>query len=144
MRYEETIATTAGLAQSWAAVAAVTTWPQWTKSITAVEPLDGTDLQMGYRFRIKQPGLPAVVWRISTVRDGESFTYETTSPGVRTTAFHRVAANPDGTTQITIGIEQSGPLSGVVHGLLGRKTRRYLQMEAAGLRAASEAATAHG
>lgn len=119
-------------------------WPQWTKSITAVQPLGGTDLRVGSQFRIKQPGLLPMVWRISDVRDGESFTMDTRSPGVRTVAFHRLGANPDGTTQITIGIEQSGPLSGVIHAVLGGRTRRYLKMEAAGLKAASEAATTRG
>lgn len=141
MRYEQTIGTTADLARAWTALATVTTWPQWTKSMTAVQPLDGGDLRVGDRFRVRQPGLPPVVWRVATVRDGESFTWENSSLGVRTVAFHRLDVNEDGTTRITIGLEQSGPLSGVIHALLGRKTRRYLAMEAAALKAASEATT---
>ncbi|SCG66446.1 Polyketide cyclase / dehydrase and lipid transport [Micromonospora halophytica] len=116
----------------------MTTWPLWTKSIEEVRPLDGRDLTLGHRFRIKQPGMPPLVWRVSAVRDGESFTWETRSPGVRTSGFHRLATNPDGTTQITIGVDQTGPLAGLLNVLMGGKTRRFLALEAAGLKAASE------
>src|SRR5438105_1983792 len=114
MKYEQTTVTTADLARTWSALAAVSTWPQWTKSMTTVRPLDAADLRVGNRFRVKQPGLSPVVWRVSGVRDGESFVWEAHSPGVHTVAFHRLAANPDGTTQITIGIEQSGALAGLI------------------------------
>lgn len=80
-----------------------------------------------------------IVWTVSEVRDGEAFTWEARSPGVHTVAFHRVAANPDGTTQITIGLDQTGPLAGVARLFTQARTRRYLEMEAAGLKAASEA-----
>jgi hypothetical protein len=144
MKYEQAGDTTADLERAWTALSAVTTWPRWTRSMIAVEPLDGADVRVGRRFRIRQPGLPPVVWRTSAVRDGESFTWENRSPGVRTVGFHRLNVNPDGTTRITIGIEQSGPLSGLVHAVLGRKTHRYLKMEVAGLKAASEAAVTRG
>jgi hypothetical protein len=109
-----------------------------------VRPLDGGELTLGHRFRIKQPGMLPLVWRVSAVADGESFTWETRSPGVRTSGFHRVAANPDGTTQITIGIDQTGPLAGLLNALMGGKTRRFLALEAAGLKAASEKAASEG
>src|SRR5262245_3656432 len=126
MDYEETIDTRAETAQAWAALAAVTTYPRWTTSMTAVEPLDGPDLRAGNRFRIRQPGLPVVVWRVSQVADGASFTWEATSPGVHTVAYHRVAASPAGGTRITIGIRQRGLLAGLVAALTAAKTRRYL------------------
>lgn len=134
----------ADLERAWAALAAVVTWPQWTRSMNTVEPLDDAELRVGNRFRIRQPGLPALVWRITAVREGESFTWEARSPGVRSVAFHGLRENPDGTTQITIGIEQSGPLSGLIRALTGAKTGRYLEMEAAGLTAASEDAMIRG
>jgi uncharacterized membrane protein len=144
MRYEQTTAAAATTSQAWTALADVTSLPRWTRSMTAVEPLDGADLRPGNRYRIRQPGLPVIVWRVSEVRDGESFVWEARSPGVHTVAFHRLAANPDGSTQITIGIDQSGPLAGLVSMLTGARTRRYLEMEAAGLRTASETAAAGG
>jgi polyketide cyclase/dehydrase/lipid transport protein len=144
MRYKQTIRAIADLDRAWAALTGVTTWPRWTKSISAVMPLDGTDVRPGNRFRIKQPGLPWMVWQVNDVRDGVYFTWEARSPGVRTVGTHELRHNPDGTTQITIGVEQSGLLSGLIGVLRGGRTRRFLEMEAAGLKAASEAATSHG
>jgi uncharacterized membrane protein len=144
MRYEQTAKAAATTDQAWAALRDVTDLPRWTKSMTSVEPLDGADLRTGNRYRIRQPGLPVIVWTVSEVRDGEAFTWEARSPGVHTVAFHRLAANPDGSTQITIGLDQTGPLAGVVRVLTAARTRRYLVMEAAGLKAASEAVAAGG
>ena len=144
MRDEQTAPAAATTGQAWAALRDVTDFPQWTKSMTSVEPLDGAELRAGNRYRIRQPGLPVIVWTVSEVRDGEAFTWEARSPGVRTVAFHRLAANPDGTTRITIGLDQTGPLAGVVRLLTAARTRRYLVMEAAGLKAASETVAAGG
>lgn len=141
MDYEETIDTRADVAQVWAAMAAVRTYPRWTSSMTAVEPLDGPQLRVGHRFRIRQPGLPVTVWRVSEVDEGASFSWRADSPGVHTIAYHRVAARPEGGARITIGIRQTGVLAGLVAVLTAAKTRRYLALEAAGLKAAAEAAT---
>jgi hypothetical protein len=142
MNYEQTTSTEAGLERSWAALAEVTTYPRWTASMSTVDPLDGPALRVGNRFRIKQPGLPSTVWRVSDVRDGESFEWEGTFPGVYTVAYHRLNRNSDGTTQITIGLRQTGVLSGLIALLTAAKTRRFLQMEAAGLKAAAEVGSA--
>jgi uncharacterized membrane protein len=144
MRYEQTTSAHASTSQAWTALAEVTSLPRWTRSMTSVEPLDGADLRTGNRYRIRQPGLPALVWRVTEVRDGQSFVWEAHAPGVHTVAFHRLAANPDGSTRITIGIEQSGPLAGLVRAFTSGRTRRYLEMEAAGLKAASENAATGG
>ncbi|MFD6756951.1 SRPBCC family protein [Micromonospora gifhornensis] len=138
MRYEQTITVRADQARAWAVLAAVTTWPQWTSSMREVQPLDGDELALGHRFRVKQPGMPALVWRVSALQVGDSFTWETRSPGVRTSGFHRLAANPDGTTSITVGVDQTGPVARLLDLLIGARTRRFLALEAAGLKAASE------
>jgi hypothetical protein len=107
--------------------------------MTTVTALDGEALAEGRRFRIKQPGLPAVVWRVSEVHAGEEFVWEARSPGVHTVAYHRVLRNPDGTTQIAIGLRQTGVLSGLLRLLTEARTRRFLKLEAAGLKSAAEA-----
>ncbi|MFC0506733.1 SRPBCC family protein [Micromonospora costi] len=139
MDYGETITTTAGADRAWAALAAVTTYPRWTASMSSVQPLDGPALAVGNRFRIRQPGLPVTVWRVCEVRDGESYAWEARAPGVHTLAYHRLTPEADGATRITIGIRQTGPLAGLVALLIAARTRRYLRMEAAGLKAAAEA-----
>jgi uncharacterized membrane protein len=142
MNYDETITTTAGLEHSWAALENVTTLPQWTASMTAVEPLDGQALELGHRFRVRQPGLPPTVWRVCDVRPGASFSWDSHVPGVHTVGYHRVESEPDGTTRFRIGIQQTGALAWLVTLFIAARTRRYLRMEAAGLKAAAEAVAA--
>ena len=50
-----------------------------------------------------------------------------------TVAEHTLEAQSDGTTVEAI-LRQIGPLSGVVGELFGERTRRYLDVEAAGLK----------
>jgi len=130
--------TTADLARTWDALTNVTTWPRWTKSMTSVDRLDEGALRVGSRARIKQPGMPPMTWEVDELRDHEVFTWTAASPGVRTTGVHRLSTNPDGTTEITLEVEQHGPLAGIVNLLTGSRTRRYLHLEAAGLKAAAE------
>ncbi|MDO3705061.1 SRPBCC family protein [Micromonospora sp. C28SCA-DRY-2] len=144
MSYEETITTSVGPDRAWAAVRDVTAYPRWTASMSSVEPLDGPALAVGSRFRIRQPGLLTTVWRVAEVREGASFVWEATAPGVRTVGYHRVDRQPDGTARITIGIRQTGALAGLVALLIAAKTRRYVRMEAVGLAAAAEDPAAAG
>lgn len=139
MDYEETTETRADPARAWTALAAVPTYPQWTASMRSVEPLDGPELRVGHRFRIRQPGLPVTVWRVCEVTEGRSFTWEARSPGVHTVAYHQLTPLPSGGTRITIGVRHRGPLARLVSLLTGARTRRYLALEAAGLKAAAEA-----
>jgi uncharacterized membrane protein len=142
MEMSTSINARADLAHAWQALTDVTSWPEWTTSMTSVERLDDGLLAVGSRARVSQPGMPSLVWEVSEVRDHEEFTWTTHSPGVRTSGRHLLHSNADGTTRITLEIRQSGPLSGLIGALTGRRTRRYLALEAAGLKAASEATTA--
>ena len=138
MRFEQTISTAVDPTRAWTALAEVTAFPAWTRSMTSVEPLDGADLRVGRRYRIRQPGMLALVWRVSQVREGESFVWESRVAGVRTVASHELSADPAGGARITLSIDQSGALAGLIGALTGGRTRRYLRMEADGLKAASE------
>jgi hypothetical protein len=140
MNFEQSTSTSASTAKAWAALADVASFPKWTTSMTTVVPLDGADLRTGRRYRITQPAMPVLVWQVSEVHEGESFVWETRLPGVHTVGYHRVAPDARGGTRITIGIRQSGWFAGVAGLLTRRRTRRYLELEAAGLKAASESA----
>ena len=107
--------------------------------MTSVERLDDGPLHVGSRARVKQPGMMPLIWEVTELRDQEVFTWATRSPGVRTVGVHRLDPNPDGTTRITLEIQQTGPLAWLIGLLIGARNRRYLGMEAAGLKAASEA-----
>jgi uncharacterized membrane protein len=139
---ETTATTDAGLADTWSVLVDVETWPRWTTSMTSVRRLDEGPLRVGSRARIKQPGMPEMVWRVSELRENELFSWESSSPGVRTVGHHGITRNPDGTTQIWLAVEQHGLLAGLIRALTGSRTRRYIELEAAGLKAASESRTA--
>jgi uncharacterized membrane protein len=118
----------------WDVYSDVERWPSWTASVTSVELLEGERLGPSSRVRIKQPRFPTLVWEVTELTPGTSWSWTTRSPGATTVATHRLEALGDGRTRVTQTIDQRGPL-GVVVGLLTRRlTRRYLAMEAAGLK----------
>jgi hypothetical protein len=139
MRFEETGAARVGVARVWAALVDVTDWARWSRSITSVERLDEGPLRVGSRARVRQPGMPDLVWVVDELREPEVFVWSTRSPGIRTVGSHVLTALPDGGTRIELAVDQSGPLAGLVGLLTGRRTRRYLGYEAAALKAAAEA-----
>ncbi len=141
MDLETTADTGASVDRVWAAFTDVTSWPSWSRSMTWVRRLDDGPLRVGSRARIKQPGMPVLVWEVSDLREHEVFSWTATSGGVRTVAHHRIGVNPDGTTRISLAVEQSGALAGLVRALTGKRTLRYIRMEAAALKAAAESPT---
>ena len=124
----------------WAVLSDVERWPEWTASMRTVERLDQGELQVGSSARIKQPALPRIVWTVTEVVPGRSFTWEAHSGGVHTTAFHTIEPDGDGSC-VTLGIDQRGPMSWLVTLLYGRRTKRSVAMEAEGLRSQAVAAT---
>ncbi len=114
-------------------------WPEWTPSVARVEPLTPGPFTVGSRVRIVQPKLPPAVWTATDVDDaGRSFTWVAGSPGVRVLARHSVAAAPGG-SRATLLIRYSGLLGGLLASMIRDINHRYLDLEARGLKARSEA-----
>jgi hypothetical protein len=89
----------------------------------------------GSRARVRQPKLPTMVWTVTHLEPGHFFIWKTQASGVTTVADHRVDPAPDGKSVIvTLSIEESGPLSPLVRLFYSGLTRRYVEMEAAGLK----------
>ena len=125
----------------WDVFVRVERWAEWTASIERVVPLDGLAIEVGSRFEIKQPRLPKLVWEVTAVEPGTSWTWRQKSPGGTTFASHEVTSIDSEHTAVRQTIDQRGPI-GVVVGLLTRRmTRRYLELEAQGLKTRSEAAS---
>jgi uncharacterized membrane protein len=137
VRDEITIA--APIERVWDIYADVERWPTWTASVTSVELVEGAAIAIGSRARIRQPRLPKLVWTVTSVDPGRSWTWVTHAPGATTTAEHVLRALDDGTTHVTQSIEQRGALGVVVGRLIRGLTGRYLAMEAAGLKRRVEA-----
>jgi uncharacterized membrane protein len=140
MTIERCIDIAAPAARVWEFMSAVERWPEWTSSVTGVELLEGEPLRVGSRVRIRQPRLPTAIWTVTALDPGRSFRWQNTSPGVRSVADHRVEALGNDGARVTLSIEWTGPLSPLLRLLFGRLSRRYVQMEATGLKRRSEAA----
>ncbi len=116
----------------WEVLVDVARWPQWTPTIDSVERLDEGPLRVGARTRVRQPKLPQALWEVTELRDGRSFTWAATGPGMRTIARHEVA--PDGTgANVTLSIEQTGPMGAVAALVWRGLTQRYIELEAESL-----------
>jgi hypothetical protein len=98
--------------------------------------LDG-ELALGRRATVKQPRLPAETWTVTAVAPGRSFTWTARGAGITTEGIHEVQASGRG-SRIVLTIDQAGMLAPAARLLLGSLTRRYVELEAAGLRAAAE------
>jgi uncharacterized protein YndB with AHSA1/START domain len=127
-------------AEVWNTLVDVERWPEWTESITRVEYEHGDKIEPGALVKVKQPGMPALIWRVSRADREVSFVWETTSPGVRTVASHDLTVGEDGTTTVAHAIHQTGVLAPLTALLTGGKTRRYVQLEAEGLKRRCESA----
>ena len=118
----------------WMVVTDVERWPQWTASMTSVERLDEGPFSVGSTARVRQPKLPVAVWEVVDLEPEVSFSWTARTPGITTTAEHRLTSRPGGGVGVTLSIRQTGPLSPLVALFTSRITRRYVQIEADGLK----------
>lgn len=122
----------------WDVFTDVEHWPDWTASVTSLAGLEAAALAVGRRFAIKQPGMPKLVWQVTELDRGRSWTWVQRSPGARVTARHEVIAQPGGRTLVRQQLDQSGALGALVGRLMAKKTKRFLDLEARGLKARAE------
>jgi len=142
VKHESSAEIDAPAATVWTVYRDVAHWSDWTASVDHAVPLDGPEIRVGAQFAIKQPRLPKVVWEVTTVDPGRSWTWESRTLGTTTIAWHEVALLDEGRTRASQGIEQRGWLAPVFGALTARITKRYLAMEAVGLKARCEQAHA--
>jgi ligand-binding SRPBCC domain-containing protein len=120
----------AGVDSVWKLVSDLTRWDHMLPTMQQVTRSDAEGpIGVGARFEVRQPGLPKAVYEITEWEPGSGFTWVSSSPGVRTTATHRLRAE-QGRTRLTLGITWAGPLSGIVRVVFGAKTRRMVRQEA--------------
>jgi uncharacterized membrane protein len=122
----------------WDVFSNVEHWPDWTASVTSLTGLDGPALAVGKRFTIKQPGMAKLVWTVTEIDPGSSWTWVQRAPGSLVTARHDVIAQPGGRTLVRQQLDQGGALGALVGRLMVKKTKRFLELEAQGLKARSE------
>jgi len=121
----------------WAIMSDVRRWHEWTASITSIRRLDEGPLRVGSRAMVRQPKIPPALWRVTDLDEGRRFSWVTGSPIARATGHHSVEPLADG-SRATLALEFSGILGALFARLLDDINRRYLTMEANGLKARSE------
>jgi uncharacterized membrane protein len=122
----------------WDVFVDVERWPEWTASVQTLRRLDGPGLEVGDRFEIKQPRLPNLVWQVTEVDRGASWTWRQRSFGGTTLATHEVVAQGPSRTLVRQRIDQRGPVGVAVGVLTRRLTKRYLALEGQGLASRTE------
>jgi hypothetical protein len=106
--------------------------------MTRVERLEAGPFVEGCRVRVEQPKLPAMTWEVTDYERGRAFSWTAKRPGLTSVASHEVAAAGERRTRVTLRIEQSGWLAWAVRPFYGGLTRRYMRMEAEGLKRRAE------
>ncbi|CCH16833.1 SRPBCC family protein [Micromonospora lupini] len=138
MRFEAGTEIAADAELVWAVLVDVARWPEWTASVSRAERGESGPLAVGATARLTQPKLRPAMWRVTELTEGREFTWVSDTPGVRTRGEHRLLPLPDGRTRVELAIDQAGPLARLIGLLYGGLLRRYLRLEADGLRARAE------
>jgi carbon monoxide dehydrogenase subunit G len=136
--FQHSIAISAPPERVWEIVVDVEQWPARIPTVDRVERLDDGPLAVGARTRLAQPKLPAEIWTVTELTVGSTFTWTSTSNGVRVTASHLVEPSPVG-SRLTLAVDLTGWLAPVGWLTTRSLTQRYVKTEAASIKAAAEA-----
>ena len=140
MRIEQSIAIDAPPEAIWSVMMAVEAWPEWTESMSSVSHIDAPPLRVGSQIRIKQPRLPAAEWIVTEIAPLVSFTWRSRNFALTSEAVHRVEVVGEHGSRVTLTLEWHGPLGWLVGLIFGRIAKRYLALEAEGLKRRCEQA----
>lgn len=119
--------------QVWPVMSDVERWHEWTPTITSVRRTNAGPFRIGARARIHQPKLPPADWVVTSLEEGRSFDWESRAPGVRVVGRHRVDPVPTG-SRVTLSIQYSGVIGNLLGRMIGSISRRYIALEADGLK----------
>ena len=134
------IAIAASVIDIWRVLTDVEHWPEWTQSVSRIEPLSGLPLGMGSRVRIYQPKLRPAVWKVTHWQPDHRFVWVANHPGITVVAEHTIAPRSSGCS-VALQVRFNGILGPLLGGLSRGLVSRNLELEATGLKARSEAQT---
>jgi uncharacterized protein YndB with AHSA1/START domain len=135
---DSSVEVAASAAAVWAVYADVERWPEWTASMSSVQRTRTGPLTVGEQVVVRQPRLPTLTYTVTGVDDGRSFTWEAGNAASRGVGEHVLTPRVAGGCTATLRLTQRGPAAPLVGALLDGLTRRYLRMEAEGLKSRSE------
>ncbi|MEB3031698.1 SRPBCC family protein [[Mycobacterium] nativiensis] len=137
MRYTRTDTIAARPADVWAVLADIERWPDWTASMREIIRLDSGPLRVGSTARVRQPSGRPMVWTVTELENERSFTWSAAAPGFRLTGYHELTPAEAGVTAV-LTFTLAGPMAWLARMLAGGRVRRYVDMEADGLKRQSE------
>jgi hypothetical protein len=85
--------------------------------------------------------LPAE-WVVTAMVEGRRFDWERRAPGMRVVAHHAVEPSGD-SSRVTLAVQFSGALGDLIGRATAAISRRYIALEADGLKRRAEAQAAH-
>jgi len=137
MFVEHTMLIHASPERVWAVTVDVERWSEWTPTVTRVTRVDDGDFQVGSVARIKQPGMRECLWRVTEMRDGVGYTWETRVFGMTMIATHEISVHADGAMN-TLRLTMRGVVSRLFWPMIRGKLHLTLSRENAGLKAKME------
>ena len=121
--------------QAWHCLSRVVAWPDWLPTVQEVLALDGENLRVGHRFRLRQPRLRPTIWTVSEVLPWRSFSRQSRAIGVTVIAGHHIEPLADQSCRLLLRVAFRGPLAWPAAWLAGALTQDYLAQEAKALQA---------
>jgi uncharacterized protein YndB with AHSA1/START domain len=131
--YETSVDISAPPAKVWAATIDIEAWPTWSATTDTVRRQEGGPIRPGSTAIVIQPKLRPATWTVREAVRDESFVWDTTGPGYVVTARHEIRPCGDG-SRLRLQVVLTGVLSPVVWVVTGGVVRRYLDLEAVGLK----------
>jgi carbon monoxide dehydrogenase subunit G len=122
----------------WRVMSDIERWHEWTPTVTSVTRTNSGPFRVGARARVRQPKLPPADWLVVAVTENHGFDWESRAPGLRVLARHVIEPNGAG-SRVTLSIRYTGPLGHVFGWLTAGINRRYIALEADGLKRRTEA-----
>ncbi|MFD9129142.1 SRPBCC family protein [Kitasatospora sp. NPDC059571] len=134
VRYEVTVNVAAAPERVWAVLADVEGWPRWTVSKPSVRLLSDGPVTVGSEAEVRQPRLKAEVWEVTAAEAGRTFEWRTQNPAFTTIGTYRIEPLGADRCRVVLGVHQKGILAPLLALPYGKLTRRYVEIEAAGLK----------
>ena len=118
----------------WRVLAAVVAWPEWLPTVNSVQPLDGSQLKVGFRYVVRQPKLRPATWIVTELEPLRRFVWQARSPGLLMVAEHTVEDIRPGKSRVILRFSFDGFLGPPIGRLFRSVTERYLSQEVASLK----------
>ena len=138
VEYEQTIDVAAPANVVWDVMSDIERWPEWTRSVRQAQLLDGGGLRPGQRARIRQPRVPVAVWTVDRIEHGRTFAWHSDAAGLHSVGEHTVEPTGSDSSRVVLRLTHSGALAGVARLGWGGLIRRYVRLEAEGLKRAAQ------